>query len=83
MLSAIALQLSVRDTERLVKKLNTPVKKKNKEVSQKGQLKHVESSLMDHFKTKVKIQQQGKKGKIVLEFYSNEDLVRLVELLSK
>jgi ParB family chromosome partitioning protein len=74
--------LSVRETERLVKKINTPKKKKKKTVQSK-QLKHVENDLINHFKTKVKIQKRGKKGRIVFEFYSDEDLMRLVELLTK
>ena len=74
--------LSVRETERLVKNINTP-KKKKKETVQSKQLKHVENDLINYFKTKVKIQKKGKKGRIVLEFYSDEDLIRLVELLTK
>ncbi|MFC1855802.1 ParB/RepB/Spo0J family partition protein [Thermodesulfobacteriota bacterium] len=74
--------LSVRATEALVKKLNTPEKKKKPETKQE-QLLHVENELINYYKTKVKIKKHGKKGRIVLEFYSDEDLIRLVELLSK
>lgn len=74
--------MSVRETESLVKRLNTP-KKKKKETVQSKQLKHVENELINYFKTKVTILKKGKKGRIVLEFYSEEDLIRLVELLTK
>jgi ParB family chromosome partitioning protein len=74
--------LSVRAAEKLVKKLNSPKKKKKKEIKDE-QLKHVENDLINHYKTKVNIQRKGNSGRIVFEFYSNEDLIRLVELLSK
>ncbi len=75
--------LSVRETERLVKKLNTPKSKKKVEPQQSEQVKHVENELINFYKTKVKIQKKGKKGKVIFEYYSNDDLVRLVELLTK
>lgn len=73
--------MSVRDAERLVKKMNAP--KVKKEVIKPEQFKHVENDLINYFKTKVKIQNRGSKGKIILEYYSNSDLIRLVELLTK
>ncbi len=74
--------MSVRDTERLVRKINAPVKKKTETAEQK-QLKQIENELIDHYKTKISVSKKGKKGKIVLEFYSNDDLMRLLELLTK
>ncbi|WP_138754018.1 ParB/RepB/Spo0J family partition protein [Paenibacillus sinopodophylli] len=42
---------------------------------------HLEESLRERFKTTVKIKQQKDKGKIELQYYSKQDLERLLELL--
>ena len=42
---------------------------------------HVEGELKDIFGTKVQINQKGKKGTIELEYYSRDELNRLIELL--
>jgi ParB family chromosome partitioning protein len=75
--------LSVRATEQLVKKMNAPAEKKKKIDTHDEQLRHVENDLINYYKTKVKIQKTGKSGKITFAFYSNEDLIRLAELLVK
>lgn len=72
--------LSVRKTEELVASLNKPKKKplkKNKSV----ETIHVENELKDLFGTKVSINNKGKKGTIQLEYYSQDELNRLIELL--
>lgn len=80
----ISAGLSVRALEKLVKKLNTApkVKKKPDEVKER-QLKHVENDLINYYKTKIRINKKGDAGRIVFDFYSNEDLIRLVDLLTK
>jgi ParB family chromosome partitioning protein len=72
--------LSVRKTEELVYG--------RKEKSKKGRLKgtrskflDIENSLKQFFGTKVNVVQRKKKGKIEIEFYSDEDLSRILELL--
>lgn len=72
--------LSVRETEKLAaeigKKKKRPAKKtKNPDVAQ------VEAELKDTFGTRVNIRQSGKKGKIEIEYYSREELERVIELL--
>lgn len=42
---------------------------------------HLEETLRERFKTTVKIKQQKDKGKIELQYYSKQDLERLLELL--
>ena len=72
-------RLSVRQTETLVrhKKSTTP-----KELS--PDVKEVENQLRHIFKTKIKIQpSKGDKGKITIEYYSKEDLIRVVDILTK
>ena len=75
--------LSVRETERLVsaqgkgKKKRPAAKVKNPDVAR------VESELKDALGTRVSIVQNGKKGKIEIEYFSREELDRLIELLKK
>jgi ParB family chromosome partitioning protein len=70
--------LSVRETEKLVKKL-TLVKKKK--VPKKGlvDLEYMRNDLRQWLGTQVKIVSSGKKGKIIIEFYSSEELERIIE----
>jgi len=75
--------LSVRALEKLIKKLNEPKKKKKPDAVKERQLKHVENDLINHYKTKVRIVKKDDSGRIIFDFYSNEDLIRLVELLTK
>lgn len=72
--------LSVRKTEEMVSMIGKPKKKPVKKVKSADTL-HVESVLKDIYGTKVTINQKGKKGTIQLEYYSNDELNRLIELL--
>jgi ParB family chromosome partitioning protein len=70
--------LSVRETEKLAKKLNkTKTKRKTQEKS--THLEAIRSDLMKRLGTQVKILQRGKKGKIIIEFYSPEELEGILE----
>ena len=70
--------LSVRETEKLVKKL-TQIKKKR--VPEKGlvDLEYIRNDLRQWLGTQVKIVTRGKKGKIIIEFYSSEEFERIIE----
>ena len=72
--------LSVRKIEALAK---TETKaRKNPAKKRKGaDTLHVESELKHIFGTKVSIEKKGKKGVIQMEYYSTEELNRLIELL--
>ncbi len=72
--------LSVRKVEELARNESKPKKKPAKKVKSADTL-HVESELKSIFGTKVSIEQKGKKGTIQLEYYSTEELNRLIELL--
>ena len=76
--------LSVRDTERLVKAMAT-VKKENRkrDAAYASSLHEVESRIADSLGTKVHLNDHNKKGTIVIEYYSLDDLERLLELLTK
>lgn len=77
--------LNVRETEDLVKNLL----RKNGKSSQRGKsnridihIKEIEDNLCSFLGTKVKISQRGKNGGIIqIEYYSDEDLTRIIELI--
>ena len=70
--------LSVRETEKLAKRLNQP-KKKSETLKKSIYFESVQEKLMQWLGTKVRISKSGKKGKIVIEFYSSEELERIIE----
>ncbi len=76
--------LNVRQVEKLVQQLNenVPRETKKKEAPKDRVLKERESFLQNYLGTSVSIKKQKKKGKIEIEFLSNEDLERILELLS-
>ena len=77
--------LSVRDTEYTVKeylKKSAPGYKPKKPINQSAQIKVLEEQLTQSLGTKVTIvQKSNKKGKIEIEFYSDQDLDNLYRLL--
>ncbi len=81
----VARGLSVRETESLVNRLKkeSGPKKKPKKDSENTYLTNVAAELSRSFGTKVQIRRRGKKGKVEIEFYSNDDLDRLLQLLNR
>ena len=73
--------LSVREAEKLA--AGSPGAKKRKPASKRKNpdVVRVEEDLKDIFGTKVSINAAGKKGKIEIEYYSGDELNRLIELL--
>ena len=78
-------ELSVREIERIVKKFlesaNDSVKRDAKK--NKIDVTSVEEDLQRYLGTKVRISGSGKKGKIVIEYYSLEDFDRIVGVIKK
>lgn len=72
--------LSVRKVEELASGAGK-VKKKPAKKTKSADTLHVEQELKSLFGTRVSINQKGKKGSIELEYYSTEELNRLIELL--
>ncbi len=72
--------LSVRETEKLVKKMNEPVKKTPKKALKNDFVyKDMEEQLKQKIGTKVKINRKSEnKGKIEIEYYSQDDLEKIV-----
>lgn len=77
-------KLSVRDTEKLVKKLTstTPKKTKARDYQKEAILGNLSEQLKVILGTKVSITEKGKsKGKIEIEYYSDDELNRIFEML--
>jgi ParB family chromosome partitioning protein len=77
--------LSVREAESIAKRWAEKPKKSITPVKPRGDLESQLSSLQDSMRkylgTKVHITQKGKRGKIEIEYYSHEDLERIVEAI--
>ena len=77
--------LSVRDTERLVKRLSVRRSKRDMDdkpaIEEDIQLGYLEETLREFLGTQVRIPKRGRKGKIEIEFYSKEELERIVEII--
>ncbi len=80
-------KMSVRDVEKLVKNLGKPEKAKKPAVQDKSLeivYQNIEEKLKQKLSTKVLISPKGNgSGKIEIEFYSHEDLDKLIDLLSQ
>ena len=73
--------LSVRETEKLVSEDGKGKKRKPAARTKNPDVARVEAELKEALGTRVTINQNGKKGKIEIEFFSRDELDRLIELL--
>ncbi len=74
--------LNVRQLEKLIQQLNDVSRETKKPEKKKDVfIKEQESFLRERFGTSVHIKQAKNKGKIEIEFFSKEDLERILELL--
>jgi ParB family chromosome partitioning protein len=78
-------QLNVRQVEHLVNELNEkkPVKKKRNTPKKDIFIVRQEEILREHLGTNVKIEKNKNKGKIEIEFYSEDELEKLINILKK
>jgi len=83
--AVIAKGLSVRQTEALIRRLKSAEKKPkvSRNRTEEIYLSGLAEDLSRHFGTKIVIRKDGKKGKVEIEFYSNDDLDRLLRRLKK
>ncbi|HET6363628.1 MAG: ParB/RepB/Spo0J family partition protein [Nitrospirota bacterium] len=72
--------LSVREAEALAARLKNPPKEKKVRLSH--ELKSVEEKLKKALGTKVSITAKSKGGRIVIEYYSAEELDRIIDMIS-
>ena len=77
-------KLSVRELEILIRKLKTsPTRAKSKTSNETNPYyKDVTYKLENYFGTKVNITNKNNKGKIEIEYYSEEDLQRILEIIN-
>lgn len=77
--------LNVRQLEQLIHQVNENVSRETKKDPEKKDifLKDQESFLRERFGTSVFIKKSKNKGKIEIEFFSDDDLNRLLELLAQ
>lgn len=79
--------LTVRQVEELVQLYNQklqgkPKTKKEKTTKQKpAHIIEIEQQMQDYFGTSARIQQKGDQGKIEIEYFSESDLTRILDLL--
>lgn len=77
-------KLSVRETEKLVKSLLKISKNNNKnEVKINPIYKSIEEKMKELLGTKVKITNKNKKGKIEIEYYSEEEFERIIDIIQR
>lgn len=78
-------KLSVRELERFIKKVNEE-DTKNSFVEDNKDLnpyyKEIRNQLQNYFGTKVNISNKKNKGKIEIEYYSEEDLQRILDIIN-
>lgn len=76
-------KLSVREIEKLVKDIKNPKKPKEKKVIENSFIyTDLENRLKEVMGTKVNIASKGNgKGKIEIEYYSNEELERMFDMI--
>jgi ParB family chromosome partitioning protein len=79
--------LTVRETEKLTKKMSVMNQNLNiKNKKQERDINPIFNDILDHlqskFGTKVLIKDKGKGGKIEIEYYSRQDLERIIELIA-
>ncbi|MBR7928057.1 ParB/RepB/Spo0J family partition protein [Aerococcaceae bacterium zg-ZUI334] len=81
-------QLTVRQLEELVQSLSEtpeiqkPNSEKDKTIEKPAYLKAIENRMQEYFGTHAVVQQKGEKGKIEIEFLSQSDLIRILDLLN-
>jgi ParB family chromosome partitioning protein len=81
----VSKKLSVRQTENLIKRLKSQAKTPAPGPldSEKFYFTGLEEDLARHFGTRVRIKRKAQKGRVEIEFYSNDDLDRLLGLLKR
>lgn len=83
----ITNDLSVRETEVYVKKLNEPVvkstPKKKEDIEYQLSIKKIETDLSKSLGTRVKLKDHLGKGQIIIPYKDNDELSRLIDILSE
>ena len=76
-------KLNVRDTEKLIKDLDKPEKQPKKKPANDFIYRDLENKLKDKMRTKVVIKNRdNNKGKIEIEYYSQDELERIIDMIN-
>jgi ParB family chromosome partitioning protein len=78
---AIKRGLSVRQVETLAQRNAPRARARNKEDERAHYMRNLGEDLKRRLGTKVELKVQGKRGRIIIHYYSDEELERLLELL--
>ncbi len=79
----VAKNLSVRQVEALVKSMLSPTGKKKKAKDADRDIQILEEEIGRIFGTKVLVEDKGNKGKMIIEYYSLNDLDRILGIMRK
>ena len=81
----MAKKLSVRETEALIKRISARSKPAvtPEPTPEQRYFNDISEDLSRHFGTRVRIQRKGKRGRLVIDFFSDDDLDRLLTMLRK
>ena len=79
----IEKNLTVRDVETIIKNINNPKQTQEKKEEKSLELKDFENKIKRALSTSVKIKGNDSKGKIVIDYYSSDDLNRIYEILNR
>lgn len=80
---AVTKRVTVRDMEKIVKDLQNPTSKAKKQYVQSNELKDLIRLMQTKLGTKVSVVGDDHKGRIYIDYYSQDDLDRLYHLLQK
>lgn len=80
----VALGLSVRNLENMIRNIENPQPKENLDTNSKlsPELKRIARKMSQSLGTKVSIKGDDHKGKLTLDYYSQEELEKIIEILS-
>lgn len=74
-------QISVREIEKMTRESSANAKAKPLKKKKSPEITHVEEELKEILGTKVQLKYSGKKGKLEIQFYSKEEVDRIIDLL--
>lgn len=80
---AVTKRVTVRDMEKIVKDLQNPTSKAKKQYVQSNELKDLIRLMQTKLGTKVSVVGDDHKGRIYIDYYTQDDLDRLYNLLQK
>ena len=75
-------KLSVRDLEKIIRNATLKVKNTKESNELNPYYKDIRNKLQDFFGTKVNLSSKKNKGKIEIEYYSEEDLQRILDIIN-